>query len=273
MSEKREKKNVRGMQPAVPLAKALADQAMPDSELAGLLDGEALLVLREPLLAFVVRHLVEQHARALELDALHVVQRPHLRLVELDVRLRDQGVAVVADVSEILVDVGQIPTVVQGLPLALAGEPAHGGRRPTVVLLAEGDLVRPVASIRAVGPPLAVDVVEDGVLADQARHHAGPAAVRVHVAGVLERYRLVAVGLGEVPVVLPPLTELIVPAGVLVLEPLEVFLGHRVDAPVVDRPAGGEELGYVMYVPLVPDPVPGLLNEVVRDLQAIFLER
>src|SRR4028118_1679867 len=151
MSEKERKKNSRVSHPAVPLAKALADQAMPDSELAGLLDGEALLVLREPLLAFVVRHLVEQHARALELDALHVVQRPHLRLVELDVRLRDQGVAVVADVAEILVDVGQVPAMVQGLPLALAGEPAHGGRRTAVVLLADGDLVRPAAGMRAAG--------------------------------------------------------------------------------------------------------------------------
>src|SRR4028118_107506 len=241
MSEKERKKNSRVSHPAVLLAKALADQAMPDSELARLLDGEALLVLREPLLAFVVRHLVEQHARALELDALHVVQRPHLRLVELDVRLRDEGVAVVADVAEVLEDVLKVPTVVQGLPLALAGEPAHGGRRPTVVLLAEGYLVRPVASIRAVGFPLAVDVVEDRVLADQARHHAGPAAVRVHVAGVLERYRLVAVRLGEVPGVLPPPAAPVAPAGVLVLEPLEVFLGHRVDAPVVGEPAGGEE--------------------------------
>src|SRR3712207_9289708 len=65
---------------------------------------------------------------------------------------------------------------------------------------------------------------------------------------VLEGYRAVAVGLGQIPVVLPPLAEVVVPAGVLVLEPLEVFLGHRVDAPVVDRPAGGEELGHVVHV-------------------------
>src|SRR5215217_915112 len=113
----------------------------------------------------------------------------------------------------------------------------------------------------------------EGVLADHARNHAGPAAARIHVAGVLERYRLVAVRLGEGLVVLPPLAELVVPAGVLVLEPLEVFLGHRVDAPVIGEPAGGEELGRMVDVVLVPDPVPRLLDQIVRDRQTVLLER
>src|SRR5919112_1158166 len=239
----------------------------------GFVDGEALLVLLYVLLALLVRHLVERYLRARERDALHVFQLPHLVVLEEDVRLRDQGLAVGADVAEVLDDVGQIPVVVQGLPLAQADQSAHGGRRAAVVLLPEGHLVGPVTGIGAVGPPLVVDVVEDRVLADQARNHARPAAVRILVAGVFEGYRVVAVGLGQRTVVLPPLAELVVPAGVLVLEPLKVFLDHWIDAPVVDRPAGGEELGYVVYVVLVVDSVPRLLDQIVRDLQAVLLER
>ena len=47
----------------------------------------------------------------------------------------------------------------------------------------------------------------------------------------------------------------------------------RVDPPVVGEPAGGEELRDLVDVALVPDPVPRLLDEVVRDRQAVLLER
>ena len=113
----------------------------------------------------------------------------------------------------------------------------------------------------------------DGVLADQARHHAGPAAVRVGVADLLERDGLVAAGVGQPVVVLPPLAELVVPTGVLLLEPLEVLVGHGVDAPVVDRPAGGEEPRHLVHVVLVDDALPRLLDEIVRDGQAVLLQR
>ena len=48
---------------------------------------------------------------------------------------------------------------------------------------------------------------------------------------------------------------------------------HRVDPPVVRQPAGGEELRDFVDVALVPDPVPRLLDEVVRNLQAVLLQR
>src|SRR5215207_10547804 len=235
--------------------------------------GPATLVLGDVLLPLLRRHLVERDVGAREGEVLHVVERPELLLVvEVEVRLGHQRLAVVADVAEVLDDVREVPVVVQGLPLSLAGEAAHRRRRAALVLRPERGLVGPVAGRRAVGAHLSVDLVDDHVLADQARDHAGPAPVRVLVVDVFEGDRPVAVGVTETVVVLPPLPVLGVPARVLVFEPLEVLVGHPVDAPVVDGPAGGEELGHLVDVALVPDAVPCLLNEVVRHLQAILLE-
>ena len=98
--------------------------------------------------------------------------------------------------------------------------------------------------------------------------------MRILVVGLgLERDRLVAVLDRELGVLLPPLAVLVVPARVLVLEPLEVVVVHRVDAPVVGEPARREELGDLVDVALVPDPVPGLLDQIVRDRQAVLLQR
>ena len=97
--------------------------------------------------------------------------------------------------------------------------------------------------------------------------------MRVHVVDVLGDDRVVPVRLRQAVVVLPPLAVLVVPARVLVLEPLEVLVGHRVDPPVVGEPAGGEELGDLVHVALVPDLVPRFLDEVVRDDQAVLLQR
>src|SRR5918997_4673148 len=236
--------------------------------------GAAGLVLRDVLLALLGRHLVDEDVRALQRVAAGLVERPHLLRVQVQVRLRDERVPVVADVPELLHDLRDVHAVVERLPLALAGQLAHGRRRAALVLRAERDLVGPVAGLRAVRPDLAVDLVGHHVLADQAGDHAAPAAVRVLVAGPrLERDRLVAVAHGVVRVALPPLAVLVVPARVLVLEPLEVLVVHAVDPPVVGEPAGGEELGHLVDVALVPDPVPGLLDEVVRDRQAVLLER
>jgi len=52
-----------------------------------------------------------------------MVKRPHLLVVEEDVRLRNECFAVVTDVAEIFLYIGQIPTVVEGLPPR--GESAH----------------------------------------------------------------------------------------------------------------------------------------------------
>ena len=82
-----------------------------------------------------------------------------------------------------------------------------------------------------------------------------------------------SIGLRHVCTLLPPLAVLLVPAGVLKLKPLEVFLGHGVDAPEVGEPASGEELCCLMHIALVGDTVPGLLNILVVDLQTILLQR
>ena len=97
--------------------------------------------------------------------------------------------------------------------------------------------------------------------------------MRVLVVDVLGDDRVVPVRPRQAVVVLPPLAVLVVPARVLVLEPLEVLVGHRVDPPVVGEPAGGEELRDLVHVALVPDLVPRLLDEVVRDDQAVLLQR
>src|SRR4051794_22007245 len=183
----------------------------------------AALVLGHVALALLGGHLVQEHVGTVEGDPADLVERPHLLGIEVQVRLRDERVPVVADVPErVLHDLGEVLAVMQGLPLALAAEAAHAGRRPALVLGPERDLVGPVAGLRAVRADLAVDLVHHRVLADQARDHARPAAVRVLVVGLgLEGDRLVAVLLRELGVLLPPAAVLVVPARVLELEPLE----------------------------------------------------
>src|SRR3954464_6125292 len=75
------------------------------------------LVLGHVLLALLRRHLVQQHVGAVERDPADLVERPHLLRVEVQVRLRDQRVPVVADVAErVLHDLGEVLAVVQRLP-------------------------------------------------------------------------------------------------------------------------------------------------------------
>src|SRR4029077_4982679 len=56
-------------------------------------------------------------------------------------------------------------------------------------------------------------------------------------------------------------------------EPPELGAGPRIDPPVVRQPSGGEELGYLMDVAVLPDLLPGFLDEVMRNDQAVLLER
>src|ERR1700760_3921237 len=125
------------------------------------------------------------------------------------------------------------------------GRPSYSGRNATLSVQWQGSRQEgrgPGAAPGAVGPARASPLLHARALADQARDHAGPAAVRILVVGLgLEGDRLVAVLLGELGVLLPPLAVLVVPARVLELEPLEVRVVHAVDAPVVGEPAGGEE--------------------------------
>src|SRR3954454_13928694 len=193
--------------------------------------GRALAVVvgdeRSPLL---VAHLVEQDVRGQDgAEPLEVLGRPHLLRVEVQVRLRRHRLPVVADAAHVLDDLVPGPAVVQRLPLAVADQPAHVRGLAALVHRAEGLDVGPAAGLAAVGAVHPVDLGGDHVLTDEAGHHAGPAAVRVHVVDVLADDRLVPVRHGQAGVVLPPLAVLVVPARVLVLEPLEVLVGHRVD--------------------------------------------
>src|SRR3954469_509139 len=141
--------------------------------------GRALAVVvgdeRRPLL---VGHLVEQDVRAQQrAEPLEVLGRPHLLRVEVQVRLRRHGLAVVPDEAHVLQELVPGPAVVEGLPLAVPDQPAHVGGVPALVHRAEGLDVGPPAGLAAVGPVHPVDLGGAHVLADEAGDHADPAAV------------------------------------------------------------------------------------------------
>src|SRR4029453_6708959 len=168
---------------------------------------------------------------------------------------------------------GPVPAVIEGFPLALADQLTHVWSLPALESRPERLDVGPPAGLVAVRAHLPVDLGHDHVFTDQARHHADPAAMRVLVVDVLEDDRVVPIGNGQPSVVLPPLAVLVVPAGVLVLEPLEVLVCHRVHTPVVGQPPSAAALRHLGYVALVPDLVPSPRDEVVRDPQAVLLKR
>src|SRR3954454_16737581 len=91
-------------------------------------------VVRVERLLLVLGHLVQQDVGALQRWApTQVVERPHLLRVEVEVRLRDERLAIVADVAHVGDDVGPVPAVVERLPLALADQLAHVRRLPALV--------------------------------------------------------------------------------------------------------------------------------------------
>src|SRR6185312_12714336 len=104
--------------------------------------------------------------------ATHVVQRPHLLGVEVKMRLRRHGLAVVADHAHVGDHVGPVPAVVQRLPLAVADQLAHVRGLATLVRGPEGLDVGPAAHLVAVGAVHTVDLGGDHVLTDQTRDHA-----------------------------------------------------------------------------------------------------
>src|SRR3954451_16916850 len=111
---------------------ALVDVGVP----GWVLDG-ACAIRRDVRVALLVAHVVEQYVRAVERVDSNVVERPHLRRVEIEMRLPDERLAVVAHVAEIGDDVGEVPAVVQCLPFPESSEPSHVRRRPALVLAAE----------------------------------------------------------------------------------------------------------------------------------------
>src|SRR6056297_3790455 len=97
------------------------------------IDREALAVFRDMGVALGVGHGAKRIERRSQGVAPDMLQLPHVLVVEPQVRLRHQRLAVVPHEVEILDRIGQIPAVVEGLPLALARALAHGRRRPALV--------------------------------------------------------------------------------------------------------------------------------------------
>src|SRR4051794_41257910 len=172
---------------------------------------------RRPLL---VGHLVEQDVRAQQrAEPLEVLGRPHLLRVEVEMGLRRHGLPVVPDEAHVLDDLVPGPAVVEGLPLAVPHQPAHVRGLPALVHRAEGLDVGPPAGLAAVGAVHAVDLGRTHVLADEAGHHADPAALRGHVVDVLTDDRLVPVGDRQAAGGFPPPSRLFGPTPGTCLRP------------------------------------------------------
>src|ERR1700688_5169004 len=174
-------------------SRAPADQEGPHSQplswhpgsVAGV-DLEALTVLRDGGVTFRSGlQRPEPTQRTAERVAADVVKRPHVLLLEAQMRLWHQGLSVGAHEAEIDHRIGVIPAMVAFLPFTASAEAAHGGSGATLIFGRESHLVGPAAAFRAVGVHLAVHLIAAEVLADQARNHAAPAAVWVDVADVL----------------------------------------------------------------------------------------
>src|SRR4051795_152136 len=122
--------------------------------------GRALaVVVGDEARPLLVGHLVEQDVRAQQrAEPLEVLGRPHLLRVEVQMRLRRHRLPVVPDEAHVLDDLVPVPAVVQGLPLAVAHQPAHVRGLAALVAGAEGLDVGPAAGLAAVGPVHAVDL-------------------------------------------------------------------------------------------------------------------
>src|SRR5690349_2436562 len=99
-------------------------------------------------------------------------------------RLRYQGFVIASDKAQIFDAVGEIPLVIEGLPLSLATESTHRRRLASLILAGKRHFVRPAAQLGAIGIELAVDFVDAELLANEAWHHATPAAVRIDVTSI-----------------------------------------------------------------------------------------
>src|SRR3984957_15879312 len=144
---------------------------------------KALAVLRDRRVALRSRFQSAEPAQwASKSVATNVVERPHVLCIEAQVRLRYQGLAVIADKAKVLDGVGDVPSMVAVFPLAATAEAPHRRRRAPFIFGGECHLMRPAATFRTIGIQLAVDFVAAEVLADQAWNHAAPAAVRIDVA-------------------------------------------------------------------------------------------
>src|SRR5258708_37449198 len=89
------------------------------------------------LFALLGSHPAEVYQRTPELVAFHVIEGPHLIAIEVEVRLRHQGLSILSNEAQIFDAVGQIPLVIEGFPLAVPAESTHCRPRTPVVLPGE----------------------------------------------------------------------------------------------------------------------------------------
>src|SRR5712664_467848 len=237
------------------------------------IDLEALAIIGHRDLTLYRRERPESPERASKLVSAHMIQRPHVLGVKAEMRLRDEGLAVRPNETEVLDRVGNIPAMVAVLPFTATAEAAHRWGGATFVLGGKAHLVRPAAAFRAIGVHFAVDFVTNEVFANQAGNHAAPATMRVRITHLAVEQNVGFAGNAEFGMPFPEVTEFGIPAWILVLEPLEVLFGLGFDAPEIDRPANREELRGLVDVVFLDDPVPGGGDVVVMDLDAVLLER
>src|SRR5258708_27578416 len=86
------------------------------------------------LFALLGSHPAEVYQRTPELVAFHVIEGPHLIAIEVEVRLRHQGLTILSNEAQIFDAVGQIPLVIEGFPLAVSAEFSHFPPRTPVVI-------------------------------------------------------------------------------------------------------------------------------------------
>src|SRR6202171_2542425 len=237
------------------------------------IDLEALAIIGHRDLTLDRRERPESAEWAAKLVSAHMIQRPHVLGLKAQMRLRDEGLAVRPNESEVLDRVGNIPAMVAVLPFTATAEAAHRWGGATFVLGGKAHLVRPAAAFRAIGVHFAVDFVTNEVFANQAGNHAAPATMRVRIAHLAVEEDVGFAGNAELGMPFPEVAELGVPARIFVLEPLEVLFGLGFDTPEIDRPANRKELCGLVDVVLLDDPIPGGGDVVVMDLDAVLLER
>src|SRR6056297_3670441 len=189
------------------------------------IDRGALALFSDMGIPLGIRHRTQRLERRSQGVAPDMLQLPHVLVVEPQVRLRHQGLSIVTHEVEILDRIGEIPAIIEGLPLALARELAHGRRRSALVLVGKGLDSGPTIQFMGEGVPLAVDLVDNHVLADEARHQARPATVRIGIADILVEDQHLLARTAELVIPFPEVAEFGVPARILVLEPLKVLLG------------------------------------------------
>src|SRR5260370_26780640 len=117
------------------------------------IDLEALTIIGHRDLTLDRRECPETAERAAKLVTAHMIQRPHVLGLKAQMRLRDEGLAVGPNESEVLDRVGNFPAVVAVLPFTATAEAAHRWGGATFVLGCQAHLMGPAPAVRAIVVP------------------------------------------------------------------------------------------------------------------------